>query len=336
MLEVVTTRVQSSGRLLHGPQLALVLAAGFILIGIAIPSVVGSKLLMTLMVQAAINALLATSVGALLRLNGVITFGHSAFFGLGSYIVALGIQKAGLSAELAIVLALVIPTALAFVLGLGIVGIPGVPFAMLTLAIGQALFELATKTRELTNGEDGFDFALPSRIFGLPGSLFQQPESMFMIGWVLLVVVILSLWVLTRSRFGRLVLAIRTNEERARFLGYTTRTPRAAVFALTAFIAALAGVLQVLYSAYTSPDALSALISGSALIMAIIGGPELVWGPACGAMLFFFFKDVVGDYTEHWQSLIGVILIVVTLTLPQGVGGLLHRYIHVLTDRRSK
>jgi branched-chain amino acid transport system permease protein len=291
---------------------------------------------MTLMVQAIINAMLALSVGALLRFNGVISFGNAAFYGLGSYIVALCIQKAGLPAEPAIVLALVVPTVLAFVLGLGIVGIPGVPFAMLTLAVGQALYELATKSRELTNGEDGFDFALPDRIFGLSGSLFQQPERMFVICWVLLIVVIFGLWVLTHSRFGRIVLAIRANEERARFIGYTTRIPRAAIFALTAFIAALAGVLQVLYSAYTSPDVLSSLVSGSALIMAIIGGPELVWGPACGAMLFFFFKDIVGDYTEHWQSLIGITLIVVTLVLPQGIGGLLHHYFLVLTNGRSK
>jgi branched-chain amino acid transport system permease protein len=66
-------------------------------------------------------------------------------------------------------------------------------------------------------------------------------------------------------------------------------------------------------------------VSGSVLVMTIIGGSQLVWGPALGAVIFFFFKDIVGDVTEHWQGMIGVTLIVVTLLLPQGIGGLLSR-----------
>ena len=84
-------------------------------------------------------------------------------------------------------------------------------------------------------------------------------------------------------------------------------------------------MLFTLYNNFVSPDVLHWSLSGSALIMAIIGGPRLIWGPAFGAIIFFFAKDIAGDVTEHWQAIIGVILIVVMLVLPAGLGGTLAR-----------
>jgi branched-chain amino acid transport system permease protein len=311
------------------------LAVAAIGVGIVAPKVIGSPLLLTLMVPAIINAVLATSVGMLFKFNGVISFGHAAFYGLGMYTLGLIINDLGIAAELAIVLALVVPTLLAFVLGLKIVSISGAAFAMLTLAIGQAFYEIALKARGLTNGDDGVTFNMPDRIFGIDSSAYRQPETMFMICWVVLVLTILGLTLLSHSRFGRVAIAIRENEERARFIGYTTRLHRALIFALSALIAAVAGVLAGLYAAYTSPESLTADVSGSALIMAITGGPKLIWGPALGAVIFFLFKDIVGDYTEHWQAMLGIAVIVVIVLVPQGIGGLLNDLARVLVMRRS-
>ena len=112
---------------------------------------------------------------------------------------------------------------------------------------------------------------------------------------------------------------------RARFVGYRTKVPRAIVLAVSAFVAALGGVLFALYNAFVSPDVLHWSLSGSALIMVIIGGPKLLWGPAFGAIVFFFFKDIAGNITEHWPAMIGMTLIVVTVLLPLGIGGSLQR-----------
>ncbi len=302
---------------------ALLCALGFIVVGLALPRAVGSVLLMTLLAQAAISGVLAMAVGTLLRLNGVVSFGHAAFYGLAVYVVALSLNQGWMPAEAAIIVALVLPTLLAFLLGLGIVGIPGIAFSMLTLAVGQATHEFAMKAREVTGGEDGMAIKLPAQLFGLDVNVFQRPQSMFMICWVVLVLLTLALSLFGRSRAGRTVALIRENEERARFIGYRTRVPRAAVLALSAFIAALAGVLFAVYNAFASPDALHWSLSGSALIMVIIGGPRLLWGPAFGAIVFFFLKDVAGNLTEHWPALIGLTLIAVTLLLPLGLGGAL-------------
>jgi branched-chain amino acid transport system permease protein len=334
MTDLAAIQVNASRAASRNLPRAAVIAAAFIGLGLAVPYAVGSVLLMTLLVQATINAVFALSVGTLLRLNGVVSFGHAAFYGLATYIVAVGINRLGLAPEIAILLALIIPAVIGFLLGLGIVGIPGVAFAMLTLAVGQALYEFAMKARDLTGGEDGFDIVFPKTIFGAPSAVFQRPQSMFAICWIILVLIIFGLSVLSRTRFGRLAIAIRENEERARFIGYKTRARRAMVLAISAFIAAVAGVLIALYSSYVSPDVLHWSVSGSVLVMAIIGGAQLLWGPAFGAMLFFFFKDIVGDLTQHWQAMIGVSLIVVTIAIPQGIGGFLSRHL-LRTARRA-
>jgi branched-chain amino acid transport system permease protein len=303
--------------------------------GIAMPRLIGSELLLTLMVPAVINAVLATSVGMLFRFNGVISFGHAAFYGLGLYTMGLTINKLGLPPEIAIVIGLVLPAAFAFVLGLQIVGISGAAFAMLTLAVGQAFYEIALKARGLTNGDDGFNFTMPEKTFGLDSSSFQRAETMFIVCWIVLVVTIFAVTLLSHSRFGRVAIAIRENEERARFIGYTTILRRALVFAVSAFIAALAGVLSGLYAQYTSPESLGTDISGSALIMAITGGPKLIWGPAFGAVIFFLFKDIVGDYTEHWQAMLGIAVIVVIVVLPQGIGGVINDLLTAFIRQRE-
>ena len=307
-----------------------------LLAGLALPWLVSSALFFTLMTQAVISALLALGVGFLVRQNGVVSFGHAVFFGLAAYTIALAAKYAALPAEAAIALALLIPTALAFLLGLVIVRSPGIAFSMLTLAVGQAFYEVAYRWRELANGDDGLAIRLPRHLFGLEIGFFQRPASMFAVCWIALIGALALLHCVSASHFGRLTAAIRENEERARFIGYATVGPRAAIYAMSAFVAALAGVLFALYNAFVSPDILHWSLSGSALIMAIIGGTRVLWGPILGAIVFFFFKDVASGYTEHWQAMIGASLIVVTVLLPSGLAGALHALVTRRGERREE
>ena len=310
--------------------LALALALGF-----GLPALISSVLMMTLLTQAVISGVLATGVGFLVKQNGAVSFGHAAYYGLSGYTITLLLKYGVVPAEAAIVIALLVPAALAFLLGLVIVRIPGVAFSMLTLAVGQALYEFVVKARHVAGGDDGLAIALPPSLFGTSIRTFQDPHSMFVICWIVLVLVVFGLFLLVRSPFGQLTEAIRENEERARFVGYQTVVPRSLVYALSALIAALAGALFALYNGFVSPDVLHWSLSGSALIMAIIGGPKLLWGPAFGAVIFFFLKNLAGDLTEHWQAMIGVILILVTVLLPTGLAGALLRGGQRLRDKAA-
>ena len=317
----------ASGRMLVSA--VLLLAAG-----VAVPWLVGSQLMLTLMTQAVIYAILATAIGFLIRQNGLTSFGHAAFFGLAVYLLALNGKFDLVPAEVAVLAAIALPAALAFAAGLVIVRLPPLAFSMITLAVAQSLHELMLRWRELANGDDGMPVRLPSTLFGFGVELFQSPSTMFVVCWCALVLVVLALAALSRSHFGVLTVAIRENEERARYIGYQTLVPRAVVFAISGAIGGLAGVLFALYNAFATPGALHWSLSGEALIMAVIGGAKAVWGPPLGAMVFFVVKDAVGDLTEHWPAIIGATLIVVTVMLPHGLSGLVERIVRRLRDNR--
>lgn len=290
--------------------------------GAVVPMLLDSPLLLTLLTQAVISAVLATSVGFLVRQNGLVSFGHAAFFGLAGYLMALSMAHQVVSIELSMVAAIVLPALLAFVLGLLFLRLVGVAFSMLTLAVAQAFHELFLHWRELANGEDGMRVQVPGTIFGLDAAVFQNPQSMFIVCWVALMGVLVTLWILTRSHFGTLTLAIRENEERVRFIGYATNMPRALVYALSAAIGALSGVLFALYNGFVTPEVLHWGLSGEVLVMAIIGGTRQVWGPALGAAVFFFLKGSLGDVTEHWPAIMGSLLILVVVLMPGGLSSI--------------
>lgn len=312
----------------------VVLLAGAVavLAGIALPWVVPSKIVLSLLAQAFFDALLATSVGFLLLQNGRVSFGQAAFFGLGGYALGVLIARQLVVPEIAVLVALALPTLVAFLLGLVIARVTGVAHAMLTLAVGQAFYEVVFRWRELAKGDDGMSFDLPPQIFGMSSRGLQDPAFMAVLAWCILVLVLVGLTLFARSRTGQIAAAIRDNEERARFLGFSTMMPRALVYAIAAFIAAIAGVLQASYNGYIAPQMFHWSASGFALIMSIIGGAKFIVGPAIGAIVLFYIKDLAGQFAEYWPAIVGGILVVVTLTMPQGIVGLVRR----LWSRRAR
>jgi len=310
---------------LRGAAGILVVAAVFVAAGFLLPMIVTSRLSLSLVTQATLQALLAISVGFLFRQIGLTSFGQAGWFGLAAYTVAVNGRFGFVDPEVAVVLALVVPTLLAVLLGTVIVRLPHLAFSMLTLAVAQAVHEVFLKWRDLANGDDGMEVRLPRRLFGFDVEIFQQPQTMVVIAWVALVVVVAGLALFARSHLGLLTRGIRDNEERARYIGYETLKPRVVVYGLSAAVAAVAGVLFAFYNGFVTPGLLHWSLSGEVLIMAFIGGPRVIWGPVLGAALFFLLKNYAGDHTEHWQALIGVILMVVTILLPEGLAGLVGR-----------
>ena len=298
-----------------------------LLLGGVVATLVSSGTVLSLLTQAIVYAVFALGVGVLLKQNGMVSFGHALFFGGASYLVGILLQLQLMSAELAIVAALGGVTVAAFLIGLVIVRVPGVAFGMLTLAIGQMFFLTASRARGLTGGADGMNIDWPSRLFGVPVSQMLKPASMFLICWSTLVVVTFLLAWLMRSRFGGITEAVRDNEERARFIGITTLWPRAAVYALSALVTSVAGVLSALNTGFVSPESLHWSLSGVALMMVVVGGFKALWGPAAGAVVYFLFKDILGEHATHWMTIFGVALITVIVFSPTGVAGLFDRWV---------
>jgi branched-chain amino acid transport system permease protein len=295
--------------------------------GAAIAWGVSSNTLLSLFTQALIYAVFALGVGVLLKQNGMVSFGHALYFGGTSYLIGILLQMQLMPAELVIALALLVVALAAFGVGLVIVRVPGVAFSMLTLAIGQMFFLSASRARGVTGGADGMNIDWPSRLFGVPVSQLLKPASLFLISWVTLVVVMWLLSWLMRTRFGAITEAVRDNEERARFIGITTLWPRAAVYALSALVTSVAGVLSALNTGFVSPESLHWSLSGVALMMVVVGGFKALWGPAVGAVVYFMFKDILGEHATHWMTIFGVALITVIVFSPTGVAGLFDRWV---------
>lgn len=294
-------------------------------VGGVVAAFVTSNTALSLLTQAIIYAVFASGVGLLLRQNGMASFGHALFFGGSGYAMGMLLQAKAMPAEAALLFTLAAVAVLAFIVGLVIVRVPGVAFGMLTLAIGQMFFLTASKARGVTGGADGMNIDWPATLFGAPISAILKPANMFMLCWAVMVVVMLLLALLLRSRFGSITEAVRDNEERARFIGIRTLVPRAAIYALSATVTGVAGLLSALNTSFVSPENLHWSLSGVALMMVVVGGYKALWGPVAGAVVYFLAKDILGDYANHWMAIFGVALITVIVFSPTGIAGALKK-----------
>lgn len=293
---------------------ALAMLAGWTLL-----TATTSMALLGMFTQAVIYAVFALGVGVLLRQNGLVSFGHAFFFGGAGYAMGILLTLNLLSAEWAIPVVLAGTAGIAFLIGLVIVRVPGIAFGMLTLAIGQMAYLLATRARGITGGSDGMTVPWPATVFGHELSALLKPGTLFMITWTTLVAVAVVLHLILRTRFGSITEAVRDNEERARFIGIRTTLPRALVYALSALVSAVAGLLSVFNSGFVSPESLHWSVSAVTLLMVVVGGYRTLAGPIAGAVVYFLVKDLLGDYATHSLALFGAALIAVIVYSPHGI-----------------
>ncbi|NYT57737.1 branched-chain amino acid ABC transporter permease [Alcaligenaceae bacterium] len=296
-----------------------------LLFGAGLTLLISSAGLLSMLTQAVIYAVFALGVGMLLKQNGLVSFGHALYFGGAGYGMGIMLQLQWIPAEWAVLLVLLVIAVAAFLIGLVIVRVPGIAFGMLTLAIGQMAYLLAARARGMTGGADGMGIAWPSSLFGFSLNTLLQPVVLFMIAWTTMVLVTYVLLWIMQTRFGAITEAVRDNEERARFIGIRTTLPRATVYAISAVVSAIAGVMSSLNSGFISPESLHWSVSAITLLMVIVGGYKKPIGPIVGAMVYFLVNDVLGDYATHSMAIFGAALIAVIVFSPDGITGAVTR-----------
>lgn len=296
-----------------------------LVLGAAIAWVTTSSGLLAMFTQAVIYAIFALGVGVLLKQNGLVSFGHALYFGAAGYGAGIILQMDWMPAEWAIPAILLGIGLLAFLIGLVIVRVPGIAFGMLTLAIGQMAYLLASRAGGVTGGSDGMQIPWPQTLFGVPQATLLQPVVLFLLAWGLMVAVTYGLLWLLQTRFGAITEAIRDNEERARFIGIQTTLPRAAVYAISAVVTGIAGLLSSLNTGFISPESLHWSVSAITLLMVVVGGFRRPIGPIVGAIVYFLFKDFLGDHATHSMAIFGAALIAVIVFSPDGITGAIGR-----------
>ncbi|HLF49042.1 MAG TPA: branched-chain amino acid ABC transporter permease [Methylomirabilota bacterium] len=260
----------------------------------------------------------AMSLDLLMGYAGMVSFGHSAFFGVGGYVAALALLKSP-----GLVSALLLPAAAgalaALVIGFFSIRVSGVYFIMLTLAFSQMFYAVTFQAAWL-GAEDG--------IVGVPrpaelGMALGRPLGfhLYLVGVVALAA--LALWRIVRSPFGHVLRGIHENETRMEAVGYAVNRYKLLAFVIAGTVAAVAGSLYTQQVGSITPDAFLWTTSGEALLMVIIGGTGTLSGSVLGAAAFILLQSLVSSYTERWMLILGLTFVLLVLFAPGGIVGAL-------------
>ncbi len=318
-----------------GPSLPLLLAwAAAIVVALALLPMAIDLYQVELLTYGLTFAIAALGFNLLLGYTGLLSFGHSAYFGVGAYTVAFIVRDLHVqSMELCIVGSLLATLLVSALFGYVCVRHTRIFFGILTLALSQVLWSLAYKFFWVTGGTDGL--RVPRNAITLLGGLLDFKGSgayqRFIYSYyyyvlALFVVAVAIMWVIVHSPFGKALQAIRDNETRADFVGIRVRRYRWIAFVISGFFTGLAGALWVPLNGITTPDIVYWPFSGEIVFMTVLGGFRTFSGPIVGAVAFNYLKVYAVASSQYWQLVLGVVLVILVLVLPQGIVGTLARF----------
>jgi ABC-type branched-subunit amino acid transport system ATPase component/ABC-type branched-subunit amino acid transport system permease subunit len=252
--------------------------------------------------------------------TGLVSFGHSMWFGIGAYAAGLA-QLHWFHNEIwmPLLVSMTFVAAFAAVVGVFILRRRGVYFSLLTLALAALTYTVSFRWSELTGGEDG----LGGLKRGTIGPIFLDDALAYYIVVALIALVVTHILLrVTRSPFGHVLVAIRENQLRATFQGYPVDRYKLAVFVLSAVVTGLAGALLGFQTYLVSAEAVSVPFSGELLAMVVIGGMHHILGPPLGALFFIAFRELFSMWTANWLLWFGLVFVGFVLFSPGGLIGI--------------
>ncbi len=266
----------------------------------------------------------ALGFNLLLGHAGLPSFGHGAYFGIGAYGAALALKHGGVGLLAGLGCGVLLAAAAGAVVGCFISHRRGIYYALMTIAFGQLAWFVAIKWHSVTGGEDGLlNVPRPPLDIGVAQWSLTSNQALFFFVLVLFALLIFALWRLIDTPFGRVVSAVKQNEQRAAYCGHRVWLVKFTVFVMSCAIAGLAGALFALAQNSAYPNVMSLHNSGFVVMMVLIGGGLVsFWGPVIGAAFFIVARDVLGATTEAWLFWYGLLFIAVVLFKPEGIAGL--------------
>jgi branched-chain amino acid transport system permease protein len=270
-----------------------------------------------------IFAIFAMSLDILIGYLGYTSFGHAAFFGVGAYAAVISALRLGQSFGWNGLLALGAVLVVAMIFGAIALRTTGLPFIMISLALGQALWGLAYRWATVTGGDNGLSIPMRPEL-PLVGRL-ESSLSYYYFVLVVFGIAVLVLSLLVRSPFGLSWRGIRDREIRMQVLGYHTWLHKYLAYITAAFFGGLAGILNVGLTGFVSPEALSIGNSATAILTVILGGPGTLIGPCLGAAVVVIMRQIVSSATQRWLTVLGVVYVVTVMFLPGGLMGTISR-----------
>ena len=274
-------------------------------------------------IDVVVFAIACLGLNVLVGYTGLVSFGHGAWFGLAAYAAALS-QKYWFPGELVLpaLFALLFIAVAAALAGALILRRRGVYFSLLTLALTALLFAIGYRWTEFTGGESGLGGVTRATVLGV--NLERDAIYYWVVATVGFVVAFL-LWRFHRSPAGSVLVAIRENEQRARFLGYPTNRYKLLGFVISATVVGVAGVLSVFNHRFAAAEPLAVAFSGELIAMVVIGGMRSFLGPALGALFYILFREFLSIWTPSWLFYFGILFVGFIMFSPTGLVGVAQR-----------
>lgn len=283
--------------------------------------------------QIGIIIILVSSLNLIVGYTGQLSFAHVGFFAIGAYSSAILTTTVGTSFWTALVLGAIIAAILGFIIGIPSLQFQTHFFAIVTLAFAEVIRLVIYNWRGLTGGPDGiYNIPFPNNIFGLD---FAKRGDFYYIILVFAVISVFLIYLITKSRIGREMVAVRENEVFAKFIGIDTWRVKIISFTISAFFAGLAGGLYAHYHSYISPYSFQVSEAVTYLLMVIIGGMGTILGPIFGATFLLTLPEFLRSINEYRMIIYGAMLILTIMFLPGGFVGLYKNVKNRLLEKRN-
>ena len=297
-------------------------SAAIVLLALLPPVVAALKepFYLDLMRRVMIFAIAAISLNLILGYGGLVSFGHAAYLGIGGYAVGILAFYGVYSGWLQWPLAMGASALVALAIGAVSIRTSGIYFIMITLAFTQMLYFLGVSL-EMFGGDDGMRIKTRSQFSGLVD--LADPVAFY---YVVLVLMLASMYLVHRlvnSRFGMVLRAAKSNEARSRAIGFSPYLYRLAAFVIAGALCGLAGALLANHTAYITPDFMHWTRSGEIMFMVILGGIATGAGPLLGAAVLLVVETLLAGWTQHWQAILGPLLILSVIFFRRGLAGVL-------------
>ncbi|MAC77240.1 MAG: branched-chain amino acid ABC transporter permease [Rhodobacteraceae bacterium] len=265
-------------------------------------------------------AIAAMALDLILGYGAMVSFGHAAYLGFGTYAVAI-LSSFGINDMiLQIVFAMAISAVFALITGAISLRTKGVYFIMITLAFGQMAFFFFISLSAY-GGDDGVALAQRSTLLGM--DLLKSDYGLYYVTLALLIGLFAVCNRIVGSRFGRVLSGIRENPTRMEAIGYSPFRYQLTGFVISGCITAIAGVVLANQAQFVSPAFMSWHKSGELIVMVVLGGVGTLAGPIAGAAAALLLEEWLGDLIEHWKLYFGIFLVLMVLFSPRGITGLL-------------
>ena len=281
------------------------------------------KFQLRMVTEIIIMALFAMTWKMMLNEGGLFSFGHALYFGLGAYASVLGwLHIKGLSFMSGILLGGLVAGLLGLILGAFLVRLSGTYFALLTLAFNQLIWAIVWKWRDVTGGDDGLGkFPKPD----LLGLSMKDPVNFYYVSLMIIGIGLFICWYFTQTPLGNVCASIKSNEERAKFIGFNVNASKLILLTVAGFFSGISGALYAQFQEFIATSTIDLGMSTNVLFMAFIGGIGYFWGPLIGSGIFVYLSEYLSSFTARWEFFFGLVFIIIVLFAPQGILGIVKK-----------